>query len=149
MDYKNLSDYQRFNRFKRACLGNFTRAQSTTLQSCDCGDFKKYGLPCVHMYDLALSSGTYDREFANHPELSAKLSSVSKAAGNALADAIYNGYKIDEWKPIKIFGRYANPLLRSGLIIKDGYQVKLSGEVLENLPFTYWYITRGQNEKSI
>lgn len=140
-DYHDLSDYQRFNRFKRACLGNITDVPGTTLHGCSCGDFTKFGQPCSHMYALALDCGEYDADFSGHDELKASLLSVSKSAARKLGEVIYGGW-VSEWKETAILKRYVNPLSKAGLVVVDGERMRLSDEVVRNLPFVYYFITR-------
>lgn len=140
-DYLDLSDYQRFNRFKRACLGNITGVPGTTLSGCSCGDYLKFGQPCSHMYALALERGMYREAFSGHDELRSALLSVSKSAAWKLGEVIYGGW-CEKWKPVSSLKRFAGPLSKAGLVVIDGGRMRLSDAVLHDLPFVYYFIVR-------
>lgn len=90
-----------------------------TMTGCDCEDYKKHKLPCVHMYKLALEYGIYKdvqkRGFAD------KLAGLSDEAFAYFESAMYGGYydierDIEEGSLEKLTQKIKSELSREGLL---------------------------------
>lgn len=113
-----LDEPQRYVRFKHACIGDYYSEHenvTTTLSSCSCADFKKTGLPCWHMYKVALGSGVYDDLFRGHEELIGRIETLSPSAFAMFGEALYGGY-YEGSHSLKFFKRYKTPIVESGLV---------------------------------
>lgn len=139
-----VDDPQRYVRFKRACLGDYSFGnEETSLVGCSCPDFRKTLLPCWHMYFLALKSGIYDDLFRSDScaDLDRRLSSLSYEAFVRLGVILYYGF-CEKGASIKNLKRSKNELANSGLVLisEDGTSFSLSDAVLKNRYFVIWRI---------
>lgn len=84
-----------FLKFKGTMTDRHTNeVHKCTLAGCDCGEFKKHKLPCVHMYKLALEYGIY-KDFQKRG-FSEKLASLQDDAFAYFESAMYGGYYNEE-----------------------------------------------------
>lgn len=135
-----LNNYQRYARFKHACIGDSTWGNAKpTLTSCTCGDFKKTGLPCFHMYTIAISDGVYDNIFGGHDDLVSQMESLSPSAFAKFGEMLYAGYYEGPHR-LSDLGRYKGPIIDSGLISVESDEFFYSEDVKANLYFVIHYI---------
>lgn len=135
-----MDEPYRYVRFKHACMGDYSWGnERPTLSGCSCGDFKKTGLPCWHMYKFALDSGVYNELFQGHEELIKRIESLSPAAFSQFANELYIG-GIDTPRKISGLGRYANVIAKAGLISINGDKFTFSEEVASNQYFVIHYV---------
>lgn len=109
-----------FLKFKGTMTDKHTKeVHHCTMAGCDCEDYKKNKLPCVHMYKLALEYGTYKdiqkRGFAG------KLAGLSDEAFAYFESAMYGGYydkerDIEDGSWEKITQKIKSELSREGLL---------------------------------
>lgn len=141
-------DYRNIVQFKHACLGDASRgSDKSTLYNCTCGYFKKFKLPCMHMYRLALENGIFDELFAEGRFLDTAIDSLSKGATCTLAFKLYYGFYEDSHPFSSLKNkRFNNALLKSGLIVLDSQNpncFRYSKDVQENIYYVmYRFMTR-------
>lgn len=109
-----------FLKFKGTMTDKHTKeVHHCTMAGCDCEDYKKHKLPCVHMYKLALEYGIYKdvqkRGFAD------KLAGLSDEAFAYFESAMYGGYydierDIEEGSLEKLTQKIKSELSREGLL---------------------------------
>lgn len=109
-----------FLKFKGTMTDKHTKeVHHCTMAGCDCEDYKKNKLPCVHMYKLALEYGMYKdiqkRGFAG------KLAGLSDEAFAYFESAMYGGYydkerDIEDGSWEKITQKIKSELSREGLL---------------------------------
>ena len=130
----------RYAQFKHACIGDYgLGGNEPTLSGCTCRQFQKTGLPCHHMYKVALDAGIYDNLFAGHDGLIEKLESLSSTAFSKFGERLYSGGLENPW-PLSHLGRYSKQIADAGLIEVNGSNFLVSGEVCANLYFVIHYI---------
>lgn len=134
--------YLNLVQFKRASICT-SYLSDTTLEQCSCGYFKKYNLPCSHMYSLALEKGVFVTKL-NSPDcvlIISKLNSLSNMCFRKFADAMYAGYYYDAHKTSSL-DRYYGKILQSGLICEneDSPSYVYSDLVLDNIFFVLNYV---------
>jgi len=138
-----LDEPQRYVRFKHACIGDYSFHEidpGATLSGCSCGDFRKFGFPCHHMYKVALDSGVYDNLFCGHEELIARIETLSPSAFAMFGEALYGGY-YEGTHSLKFLKRYKTPIVESGLVeVVSEKEYVYSESVRENLYFVIHYV---------
>lgn len=136
------SSYNNLVQFKHACLGDYAgRGEKTTLSKCSCAYHKKTGLPCWHMYKKAIDSGLYENVFNNGKYLIPAFEALSSGASKKFKDVLYLGY-YDDVHPFSELGRFASPLIASGLIASDQDGFRYSDDVKNNIYFVLNYFMK-------
>lgn len=80
-----------FLKFKGTMTDKHTKeVHHCTMAGCDCEDYKKNKLPCVHMYKLALEYGMY--KDIQKRGFDGKLAGLSDEAFAYFESAMYGGY---------------------------------------------------------
>ena len=98
-----------------------------TIAGCDCEEFKKHKLPCVHMYKLALEYGIY-KDFQKRG-FASKIAGLQDDVFNYFESAMYGGYyelerDIDECSTHALTDKIKHALKRENLLEFDcGYFV--------------------------
>ena len=136
-NYKNLVQ------FKHACLNDYSdRGEKATFHGCSCPYFKKFHLPCWHMYQLALSKDFFKELFEKGEHLTDAINSLSKGAKNTMAHALYMGYYNEPHLFSSLKNKsFKNALLKSGLIIQceeNENQFVFSKDVQENIYYVLY-----------
>jgi hypothetical protein len=127
------------------CFGYFSGKHGhyeTWLDECNCGDFKRYNLPCKHIYRLAIELGVLnekaemDSNMIQQPMIE-KVSlsktidiveALSEVAQKCLKDIAANT-TIDKPTIMVNANDAIEELLHSGILVKDGF------EILEEIKF--------------
>lgn len=76
----------------KAVANNKADAYKATLEKCNCPDFKKHGIPCVHMYALALQAGIYEEIIRADAHIGMVIKKLSDKAFKYFSEKLYGGY---------------------------------------------------------
>lgn len=145
MNYKD-THYEQMTRWKHAVIGDSIRECkvskfpkthgritinngekiTTTLNRCECKDFKNRKKPCVHMMTLALQLGIYDEEKVKAAD---KIQNLSNKAYEAFGEILYSGY-YDEKHSV---GKYSKKIYEE---IQSQGLIEFSTSVFEYSKFT-------------
>lgn len=109
-----------FLKFKGIMTDKYTgEIHQCTIAGCDCDEYKKHKLPCVHMYKLALEYGMY--KDLQKRGFSGKIAGLSNEAFAYFESAMYGGYydkerDIEEGSYEKLTEKIKHELKRESLL---------------------------------